>query len=123
MDLTLIAKNPDLQKVGSLDLTGKFDYKTAAYSVESAVLHSPTPPWGAPVSPSPPPPLTCTPPQFNIMGGDRAHGASAGITMDCPGLDGVVLGLNPGFSMGNTGVACPIALGYAGKGFDLAFVG
>jgi hypothetical protein len=37
MDLTLIAKNPDLQKVGSLDLTGKFDYKTAAYSVESAV--------------------------------------------------------------------------------------
>jgi hypothetical protein len=96
MDLTLIAKNPDLSKAGDLNLSGKFNYVTSAYSVES---------------------------EFNLLNGGFKPGASAGITMDCPGLDGVVLGLKPGFTPGNTGVACPIALGYAGSGFDLAFVG
>merc|ERR1719424_1607042 len=87
MDLTILAKNPDLACTDKLALSGKFDYKTPAYSVES---------------------------QFNMFDGAKkvGRGAAAGITMDCPGLDGVVLGLVPTFSEAGAH-GCPIALGYA----------
>jgi|ERR1711981_206299 len=92
MDLTLITKNPDLANAAGMNLSGKFNYVTSAYAVES---------------------------EFNLLGCGGSPNGCAGITMDCPGLDGVVLGLKPGNSKG---FACPISLGYAGSGFDLAFV-
>jgi len=59
---------------------------------------------------------------FSVEGKFCKTGASAAITTDCPGLDGVVLGLNPGYGTGNKGAVLGSALGWKGDGMELAGV-
>jgi len=107
MDMSLCCKKPTMTGMDSL--SAELTYKDPAFSVESKFGLF----------------------QGSAMKGDKYkyndgnHGFSAAFAMDCPGLDGITLGLNPaiGFIDDKTQIALPFALGGGDKAKSFAVTG
>merc|ERR1711871_69706 len=107
MEMSLCGSNPSMSGMDSL--SAELTYKDPAFSMEGKFGLF----------------------QGSAMGGDKykyndgKHGFSTAFAMDCPGLDGVTLGVNPaiGFIGDKTQLALPFPLGGGDKAKSFAVTG
>jgi hypothetical protein len=115
--LKLVAANPDFANPTAMGVTGEFNFTDPKFAVETkfclwdgpAVGKIKKDDKGARKSP------------FYSTG---THGVHAGFTFDCPGLDKVTVGLQPGIGLGARGMGfqMPLSIGWSDKDMSLAFV-